>query len=130
MIFEEKTKFKIALVVSWVMFVVLLILSTRFGKSKSGRGVCHNGMCMYVIIQTCIITFVLYVNHTTYYVLQVTIYDMYVVILLKTMCRRLIEIMLMAKLMEIVSSIVVYVYLYIHIYYIYLSIYTLPAINS
>ena len=87
-------------------------------------------MCMYVIIQTCIITFVLYVNHTIYYVLQVTIYDMYVVILLKTMCRRLIEIMLMAKLMEIVSSIVVYVYLYIHIYYIYLSIYTLPAINS
>ena len=62
--------------------------------------------------------------------LQVTVYDIYVVVLLKTMYRRLMEIMLMAKLMEIVSSIVVYVYLYIHIYYIYLSIYTLPAINS
>ena len=80
---------------------------------------------MYVIIQTCSITFVLYVNHTTYYVLQVTIYDMYVVILLKTMCRRLIEIMLMAKLMEIVSSIVVYVYLYIHIFIIFIYLYTL-----
>ena len=54
-------------------------------KLKSGRGVCHNGMCMYVIIQTCINTFVLYVNCTTYSVLQVTIYNMYVVILLKTM---------------------------------------------
>ena len=33
MIFEEKAKkFKIALVVFWVMFVVLLILSTRFGE--------------------------------------------------------------------------------------------------
>ena len=83
MIFEEKAKkFKIALVVSWVMFVVLLILSTRFGKSKSGRGVCHNGMYMYVIIQTCIITFVLYSNCTTYSVLQVTIYDTYEVVLL------------------------------------------------
>ena len=68
---------------------------------------------MYVIIQTCIITFVLYVNHTTYYVLQVTIYDMYVVILLKTMCRRLIDIMLMAKLMEIGSSFVIYMCVYI-----------------
>ena len=85
---------------------------------------------MYVIIQTCIITFVLYVNRITYFVLQVTIYDIYVVVLLKTMWRRLMEIMLIAKLIEIVSSIVVYVYLYIHIYYIYLSIYTLPAINS
>ena len=38
----------------------------------------------------------------------------------------------MAKLMEIVSSIVVYACLYIHIYIyiIYLSIYTLPAIDS
>ena len=80
---------------------------------------------MYVIIQTCIITFVLYVNHTTYYVLQVTIYDMNVVILLKAMCRCLIEIMLMAKLMEIVSSIVVYVYLYIHIFIIFIYLYTL-----
>ena len=64
------------------MFVVLLILSTRFGKSKLGRGVCHNGMYMYVIIQTCIITFVLYSNCTTYSVLQVTIYDTYEVVLL------------------------------------------------
>ena len=91
-------------------------------------------MCMYVIIQTCIITFVLYVNHTTYYVLQVTIYDISVVVLLKTMWRHLMEIMWMAKLMEIVSSIVVYACLYIHIYIyiyiIYLSIYTLPAIDS
>ena len=87
---------------------------------KLGRGVCHNGMCMYVIIQTCIITFVLYVNRTTYFALQVTIYDIYVVVLLKTMWRRLMEIMLMAKLIEIVSSIVVYACLYIHIYiYIY-----------
>ena len=39
-------------------------------------------MCMYVIIQTCIITFVLYINRTTYSVLQVTIYDMYEVVLL------------------------------------------------
>ena len=37
---------------------------------------------MYVIIQTCIITFVLYINHTTYSVFQVTIYDMYEVVLL------------------------------------------------
>ena len=57
--------------------------------------------------------------------LQVTIYDMYVVVLLKTMWRRLMEIMLMAKLMDIVSSIVVYVCLYIYIY-----IHTLPAIDS
>ena len=89
---------------------------------------------MYVIIQTCSITFVLYVNHTTYYVLQVTIYDMYVVVLLNTMWRRLIEIMLMAKLMEIVSSVVVCVsihtHTHTHIYYIYLSIYTLPTVNS
>ena len=48
--------------------------------------------------------------------LQVKIYDMYVVVLLKTMWRRLMEIMLMAKLMEIVSSIVVYVCIYIYIY--------------
>ena len=35
MIFEEKAKkFKITLVVSWDMFVVLLILSTRFGEVK------------------------------------------------------------------------------------------------
>ena len=88
---------------------------------KLGRGVCHNGMCIYVIIQTCIITFVLYVNRTTYFVLQVTIYDIYVVVLLKTMWRRLMEIMLMAKLIEIVSSIVVYVCLYTYIYiYIYI----------
>ena len=80
---------------------------------------------MYVIIQTYIITFVLYVNRTTYSVLQVTIYDMYVVVLLKTMWRRLMEIMLMAKLMEIVSSIVVYVYLYIHIFIIFIYLYTL-----
>ena len=64
--------------------------------------------------------------------LQVTVYDIYVVVLLKTMWRRLMEIMLMAKLMEIVSFVVVYVcvYIYIYIYYIYLSIYTLPAIDS
>ena len=37
---------------------------------------------MYVIIQTCIITFVLYINRTTYFVLQVIIYDMYEVVLL------------------------------------------------
>ena len=37
---------------------------------------------MYVIIQTCIITFVLYINHTSYSVFQVTIYDMYEVVLL------------------------------------------------
>ena len=86
---------------------------------------------MYVIIQTCIITFVLYVNCTTYSVLQVTIYDMYLVLLLKTMWRCLMEIMLMAKLMEIISYVVVYVCLYIYIYlFIYLSIYTLPAIDS
>ena len=30
----------------------------------------------------CIITFVLYINHTTYFVFQVTIYDMYEVVLL------------------------------------------------
>ena len=48
--------------------------------------------------------------------LQVTVYDIYVVVLLKTMYRRLMEIMLMAKLMEIVSSVVVYVCLYIHTY--------------
>ena len=77
---------------------------------------------MYVIIQTCIITFVLYVNCTIYSVLQITIYDMYVVVLLKIMWRRLMEIMLMAKLMEIVSFVVVYVCLYIHIY-LYLYIY-------
>ena len=35
MIFEEKAKkSKITLVVSWVMFVVLLILSTRFGEVR------------------------------------------------------------------------------------------------
>ena len=35
-IFEEKAKkFKIALVISWVMFGVLLILSTRFGDVRS-----------------------------------------------------------------------------------------------
>ena len=39
-------------------------------------------MCIYVIIETCIIIFVLYINHTTYSILQVTIYDMYVVVLL------------------------------------------------
>ena len=101
---------------------------------KLGRGVCHNGMCMYVIIQTCIITFVLYVNRTTYFVLQVTIYDIYVVVLLKTMWRRLMEIMLMAKLIEIVSSIVVYVclytYIYIYIYIYYLIIYIHIANNQ
>ena len=89
---------------------------------------------MYVIIQVYIITFVLYVNRTTYSVLQVTIYDMYVIVLLNTMWRRLMEIMLMAKLMEIVSSVVVCVsihtHTHTHIYYIYLSIYTLPTINS
>ena len=37
---------------------------------------------MYVIIQTCIIKFVLYINRKTFSVLQVTIYDMYVVVLL------------------------------------------------
>ena len=75
---------------------------------------------MYVIIQVCIITFVLYVNRTTYSVLQVTIYDMYVIVLLNTMWRRLMEIMLMAKLMEIVSSIVVYAYIYIYYLFIYI----------
>ena len=81
---------------------------------------------MYVIIQTCIITFVLYVNCTTYFVLQVTIYDIYVVVLLKTMWKRLMEIMLMAKLIEIVSSIVVYVclYTYIYIYILFNYLYT------
>ena len=35
MIFEEKAKkLTIALIVSWVMFLVLLILSTRFGEVK------------------------------------------------------------------------------------------------
>ena len=81
---------------------------------------------MYEIIQTYIITVVLYVNRTTYSVFQITIYDMYVVVLLKIMWRRLMEIMLMAKLMEIVSSVVVYVCLYIHIYYIlFIYLYTL-----
>ena len=38
MISEEKAKkFKIALVVSWVMFVVLLILSTGFGEVRIGQ---------------------------------------------------------------------------------------------
>ena len=32
---EKKEKFKIALVISWVMFGVLLILSTRFGDVRS-----------------------------------------------------------------------------------------------
>ena len=42
-IFEEKAKkFKIALVISWVMFGVLLILSTRFGDVKS-RQMCLPG---------------------------------------------------------------------------------------
>ena len=35
-IFEEKAeKFKIVLVISWMMFGVLLILSTRFGDIRS-----------------------------------------------------------------------------------------------
>ena len=85
---------------------------------------------MYVIIQTCIITFVLYVNRITYFVLQVTIYDIYVVVLLKTMWRRLMEIMLMAKLIEIVSSIVVYMCLYTYIYIYYLIIYIHIASNQ
>ena len=35
MISEDKAKkFKIALIVSWVMFVVLLILSTGFGEVR------------------------------------------------------------------------------------------------
>ena len=83
-------------------------------------------MCICVIIQTCIITFVLYVNHTTYSVLQVTIYDIYVVVLLKTMWRRLIMIMLMAKLMEVVSFVVlVYVCIYIYIYILFIYLFTL-----
>ena len=82
---------------------------------------------MYVIIQVCIITFVLYVNRTTYSVLQVTIYDMYVIVLLNTMWRRLIEIMLMAKLMEIVSSVVVCVsiHTHTHTYIIFIYLYIL-----
>ena len=32
---EKEQKFKIALVISWVMFGVLLILSTRFGDVRS-----------------------------------------------------------------------------------------------
>ena len=49
---------------------------------KSDKSVCHNGMCIYVIIKTCIITFVFYINHITYSILQITIYDMYVVVFL------------------------------------------------
>ena len=65
MISEEKAKkLTITLVVLGVMFLVLLILSTGFEEVKSGRCVCHNGMCMYVITASCIITFVLYVNRT------------------------------------------------------------------
>ena len=56
----------------------------------------------------------MYVNRTTYSALQVTIYDMYVIVLLNTMWRRLMEIMLMAKLMEIVSSVVVCVSIHTH----------------
>ena len=40
------------------------------------------------------------------------------------------EIMLMTKLMEIVSSVVICVCVCVCIYIIYLSIYTLPAIDS
>ena len=40
------------------------------------------------------------------------------------------EIMLMTKLMEIVSSVVICVCVCVYIYIIYLSIYTLPAIDS
>ena len=84
---------------------------------------------MYVIIQVCIITFVLYINRITYSALQVTIYDMYVIVLLNTMWRRLMEIMLMAKLMEIVSSVVVCVsihtHTHTHTYIIFIYLYTL-----
>ena len=107
------------------MFIILLILSTRFGEIEIR--LCHNGMCIYVIIETCIIIFVLYINHTTYSILQVTIYDMYVFIFLlyvetfngdnvndqvdgdcKFCC-------------YICVSIYIYIYIYIH---------TLPAIDS
>ena len=40
------------------------------------------------------------------------------------------EIMLMTKLMEIVSSVVICVCVCVCVYIIYLSIYTLPAIDS
>ena len=82
---------------------------------------------MYVIIQVCIITFVLYINRITYSALQVTIYDMYVIVLLNTMWRHLMEIMLMAKLMEIVSSVVVCVsiHTHTHTYIIFIYLYIL-----
>ena len=40
------------------------------------------------------------------------------------------EIMLMAKFMEIVSSVVIYICVCVCVYFIYLSIYTLPIIDS
>ena len=40
------------------------------------------------------------------------------------------EIMLMAKFMEIVSSVVIYMCVCVCVYFIYLSIYTLPTIDS
>ena len=45
---------------------------------------------------------------------------MYVIVLFKTMWRRLMEIMLMAKLMEIVSFDVIYMFVCIYIIFIYL----------
>ena len=46
------------------------------------------------------------------------------------MWRSLMEIMLMAKFMEIVSSVVIYMCVCVCVYFIYLSIYTLPTIDS
>ena len=82
-------------------------------------------MCMYVIIQTCIITFVLYINCTTYSVLQ-----MYVVVLLlyvETFDGDNVNGQVDGNC-KFCCYICVSIYKYI--YYIYLSIYTLPTIDS
>ena len=89
-------------------------------------------MCMYVIIHTCIITFVLYINCTTYSVLQVTIYDMYVVVLLlyvKTFDGDNVTGQVDGDC-KLCCYICVSTHTHTHIYYIYLSTYILPTIDS
>ena len=85
---------------------------------------------MYVIIQTCIIKFVLYINRKTFSVLQVTIYDMYVVVLLVYM-----ETFDGDNINGQVNEdckfcCYICVSIYTYIYNIYLSIYTLLAIDN
>ena len=87
---------------------------------------------MYVIIHTCIITFVLYINCTTYSVLQVTIYDMHVVVLLlyvKTFDGDNVTGQVDGDC-KLCYYICVSTHTHTHIYYIYLSIYILPTIDS